>query len=74
MDNIWYLKKDRRKETTETQDIEHKVTQDSAPGPKSLQDERQEGEEEHLKWRKILTDELAGEAEHAAARWEISAV
>jgi len=33
MVNIWYLEKDRRKETTENQGIEHKVTQDPAAGP-----------------------------------------
>ena len=46
MDNSWYLAEDRRKETAEGQDIEHKVTQTPRAGSRSLQDKGQRGEEE----------------------------
>ena len=42
VDNIWYVAKDRRKETTESHDVERKVTQAPRAGSRSLQNEGQE--------------------------------
>ena len=44
--NISRPRSDRRKETAEGQDIEHKVTQTPRAGSRSLQDKGQRGEEE----------------------------
>ena len=56
VDNIWYwyLAEDRRKETTESQDVEHKVTQASGAGSRSLQDKGQVSQEEHPEQQKSL--------------------
>lgn len=74
MVTIWYLEKDRRKETNENQGIEHKVTQDPAAGPKRLQAEGTEVKRSARNAKRAFAEELAGEAKHAAARGETSAV